>query len=121
MTNKQVQPIIKQKVNESVESAFKVLRERIDQFGVTQPNIQMLGNSGRILVELPGAKDEDKIKAILQTSAQLEFWVAHSDADAFGYLIQVNEALKKTEVSKKATPVKTSGIDSLLTDKADST
>lgn len=73
MTNQQVQPIIKQKVNESVESAFKVLRERIDQFGVTQPNIQLLGNSGRILVELPGAKDVDKIKKILQTSAQLEF------------------------------------------------
>ena len=121
MTNKQVQPIIKQKVNESVESAFKVLRERIDQFGVTQPNIQLLGNSGRILVELPGAKDVDKIKRILQTSAQLEFWVAHSDADAFGYLIQVNEALKKTEVAKKATPVKNTGIDSLLTDKADTT
>ncbi|MBP6370509.1 MAG: hypothetical protein KA298_06530, partial [Paludibacteraceae bacterium] len=121
MTNKQVQPIIKQKVNESVESAFKVLRERIDQFGVTQPNIQLLGNSGRILVELPGAKDVDKIKRILQTSAQLEFWVAHSDADAFGYLIQVNEALKKTEVAKKDATVKTSGIDSLLTDKADST
>jgi len=121
MTNKQVQPIIKQKVNESVESAFKVLRERIDQFGVTQPNIQLLGNSGRILVELPGAKDVDKIKRILQTSAQLEFWVAHSDADAFEYLIQVNEALKKTEVAKKATPVKNTGIDSLLTDKADST
>jgi len=120
MTNKQVEPIIKQKVNESVESAFKVLRERIDQFGVTQPNIQLLGNSGRILVELPGAKDVDNIKRILQTSAQLEFWVAHPDVDAFGYLIEVNEALKKTEVAvKKATPVKTSGIDSLLTDKAD--
>jgi SecD/SecF fusion protein len=122
MTNKQVEPIIKQKVNESVESAFKVLRERIDQFGVTQPNIQLLGNSGRILVELPGAKDVDKIKKILQTSAQLEFWVAHSDVDAFGYLIQVNEALKKTEVAvKKTAPVKTSGIDSLLTNKTDTT
>ncbi len=83
---------------QSVESAFKVLRERIDKFGVTQPNIQLLGNSGRILVELPGAKDVDKIKKILQTSAQLEFWIAHTDEEAFGYLIEVNEALKKTEV-----------------------
>lgn len=121
MTNNQVKPIIKQKVNESVESAFKVLRERIDQFGVTQPNIQLLGNSGRILVELPGAKDVDKIKKILQTSAQLEFWIAHTDSEAFGYLIEVNEALKKTEIVKKDAPVKTTGIDSLLTDKADST
>lgn len=121
MTNNQVKPIIKQKVNESVESAFKVLRERIDQFGVTQPNIQLLGNSGRILVELPGAKDVDKIRKILQTSAQLEFWIAHTDSDAFGYLIEINEALKKTEIVKKDAPVKTTGIDSLLTDKADST
>ncbi len=118
MTNNQVKPIIKQKVNESVESAFKVLRERIDQFGVTQPNIQLLGNSGRILVELPGAKDVDKIKKILQTSAQLEFWIAHTDEEVFGYLIEVNEALKKTEVAVKTeAPVKTTGIDSLLTDK----
>ncbi len=73
MTNKQVEPILKKKVLESVEIAFNVLRKRIDKFGVTQPNIQMLGNSGRILVELPGAKDVDRIKNLLQGTAQLEF------------------------------------------------
>ncbi|HEU4790651.1 MAG TPA: protein translocase subunit SecDF, partial [Flavobacterium sp.] len=55
MTDAQAQKVIKRKVGESVESAYKVLRERIDKFGVTQPNIQKLGESGRILVELPGA------------------------------------------------------------------
>ena len=121
MTNKQVEPIIKQKVQESVESAFKVLRERIDKFGVTQPNIQLLGNSGRILVELPGAKDVDRIKKLLQSTAQLEFWETYKIEEVGQYLMAVEEALKKTEVAVKAAPTKTTGIDSLLTDKADTT
>jgi len=121
MTNKQVEPIIKQKVQESVESAFKVLRERIDKFGVTQPNIQLLGNSGRILVELPGAKDVDRIKKLLQSTAQLEFWETYKIEEVGQYLMAVEDALKKTEVAVKAAPTKTTGIDSLLTDKADTT
>ncbi|WP_445717798.1 protein translocase subunit SecDF [Flavobacterium sp.] len=121
MTNKQVEPIIKQKVQESVESAFKVLRERIDKFGVTQPNIQLLGNSGRILVELPGAKDVDRIKKLLQSTAQLEFWETYKIEEVGQYLMSVEDALKKTEVAIKEAPVKTTGIDSLLTDKADTT
>src|SRR5690606_14576033 len=87
MTNAQVEPIIKQKVQESVESAFKVLRERIDKFGVTQPNIQLLGNSGRILVELPGAKDVDRIKKLLQSTAQLEFWETYKVDELGSFLM----------------------------------
>ncbi len=123
MTNAQVEPIIRKKVQESVESAFEVLRKRIDQFGVTQPNIQLLGNSGRILVELPGAKDVDRIKKLLQGTAQLEFWETYKVEEVFSYLIAANEELKKTEV-KEDSEIKeevATGIDSLLTDKADST
>ena len=119
MTNKQVESIIKVKAQESVKSAFEVLRKRIDQFGVTQPNIQMLGNSGRILVELPGAKDVDRIKKLLQSTAQLEFWETYKVEEVGQYLVAADELLKKTEVAVKATPEKTSGIDSLLTDKVD--
>ena len=57
MTDDEVKPVIRRKIDESIVSAFEVLRERIDGFGVTQPNIQREGNSGRILVELPGARD----------------------------------------------------------------
>ena len=122
MSNAQVEPIIKQKVQESVESAFKVLRERIDKFGVTQPNIQLLGNSGRILVELPGAKDVDRIKKLLQSTAQLEFWQTYKVEEIGDFLMAANEQLKKTEV-KEETEVEeaATGIDSLLTDQADST
>ncbi|MEZ4854090.1 protein translocase subunit SecDF [Flavobacterium sp.] len=122
MTNAQVEPIIKQKVQESVESAFKVLRERIDKFGVTQPNIQLLGNSGRILVELPGAKDVDRIKKLLQSTAQLEFWETYKVDEIGNFLVAANNELKKTEVKEDKIEEKVAtGIDSLLTDKADST
>ena len=65
MTDDQAKAALRKKVDESVESAFEVLRKRIDQFGVTQPNIQKLGQTGRILIELPGAKDVDRISKIL--------------------------------------------------------
>jgi SecD/SecF fusion protein len=120
MSNNQVKPLIKQEVAKSVESAFEVLRKRIDQFGVTQPNIQMLGETGRILVELPGAKDVDRIKKLLQGTAQLEFWETYKIDDVAQYMVSVNEALKKTEIStKEVKETVAKGIDSLLVDKAD--
>lgn len=120
MTDAQAQKVIKRKVDESVESAFGVLRKRIDKFGVTQPNIQKLGESGRILVELPGAKDVDRIKKLLQSTAQLEFWETYKVDEIGNFLMAANEALKKTEI--KTPEVKTVAKDTLsalLTDKKD--
>ncbi|ESU24568.1 protein-export membrane protein SecD [Flavobacterium saliperosum S13] len=119
MSDNETKTIIRKKVGESIESAFNVLRERIDKFGVTQPNIQKLGESGRILVELPGAKDIDRIQKLLQSTAQLEFWETYKTDEISNFLMAANEALKKTEkpVLDKAAP-KTSDIDSLLTSKA---
>lgn len=94
MTDKDVQPIIEQKVDESIVSAFEVLRKRIDKFGVTSPNIQRLGNTGRILVELPGAKDIERVKNLLQSTAQLEFWDVYRGEEFLPFLAQANEALK---------------------------
>lgn len=86
MTNAQVKPIISKKIDESITSAFEVLRKRIDKFGVTQPNIQRLGKSARILVELPGAKDVDRVKKLLQSTAQLEFWDVYKFDEMAGFL-----------------------------------
>ncbi|MGJ8593930.1 MAG: protein translocase subunit SecDF [Aquaticitalea sp.] len=94
MTDDEVKPIIAQKIDESIESAFEVLRKRIDKFGVTSPNIQRLGNSGRILVELPGAKDVERIRGLLQSTAQLEFWDVYKGEEFGQFLTQANEALK---------------------------
>lgn len=119
MTDDQVKAVIRKKVSESIDSAFGVLTERIDKFGVVQPNIQKLGESGRIMVELPGAKDIDRVKKLLQSTAQLEFWEAYKVNDLQGFLMGANEVLKKTEKDVKVAETATaSPTDTLLTNKA---
>ncbi|MHC5361615.1 protein translocase subunit SecDF [Myroides sp. LJL110] len=98
MTDSQVKAILNVKVKESIESAYRVFRERIDKFGVSQPNIQMLGDTGRILVELPGAKDVDRIKNLLQSTAQLEFWETYKGKELGNYLATANQYLMTTEI-----------------------
>ena len=99
MSDEDVRPIISTKIDESIVSAFEVIRKRIDKFGVTQPNIQRLGKSGRILVELPGAKDVERVKKLLQSTAQLEFWETFSGQSFIPFLVQANEILK-TEIDQ---------------------
>jgi SecD/SecF fusion protein len=122
MTNDQVKTVLRKKVSESIDSAFGVLSERIDKFGVVQPNIQRMGNSGRIMVELPGAKDEARVKKLLQSTAQLEFWEAYKVTDLQQFLISANETLKKTEKSVTTTETKVADNDSIekLLGKSDS-
>jgi len=107
MTNDVVKPILRKKVDESITSAFEVLRKRIDKFGVTQPNIQRLGNSGRILVELPGAKDITRVQKLLQSTAQLEFWYVHKNTDFGNFLINANNTIAQSvKKEDKSTEVK---------------
>ena len=94
MTDDEVKPVLSLKIDESIVSAFEVLRKRIDKFGVTQPNIQRIGNSGRILVELPGAKEIERVKGLLQSTAQLEFWDAFKGEEFGTFIFQANETLK---------------------------
>ncbi|MEW7280525.1 protein translocase subunit SecDF [Aquimarina sp. 2201CG1-2-11] len=101
MTNDQVRPILKRKIDESVVSAVEVLRKRIDKFGVTQPNIQRLGESGRVLVELPGAKDIDRVRNLVTSTAQLEFWDVYKMEEVFGHLVAANNLLKENLESAK--------------------
>ena len=101
MADAEVKKVIARKVDESIQSAFEVLRKSIDKFGVTQPNIQKIGQSGRILVELPGAKDVDRIKKLLQSTAQLEFWETYKIDEIGGFLSAANDALKLTEVKSE--------------------
>jgi SecD/SecF fusion protein len=121
-TDDEVKKVIRRKVDESIESAFEVLRKRIDKFGVTQPNIQKLGESGRILVELPGAKDVDRIKKLLQSTAQLEFWETYKIDELSNFLMAANNTLKLTEKGGvKVKETAKTGIDTLLTDKSKDT
>ncbi|TVZ57569.1 SecD/SecF fusion protein [Flavobacteriaceae bacterium MAR_2010_105] len=127
MSDDQVKEVLKTKVDESIVSAFEVLRKRIDKFGVTSPNIQRLGNSGRILVELPGAKDVERIKKLLQSTAQLEFWDVLNGQELGDFFVRTNETLKavvgeekaEAEVAQDSTATEESAdsqIDALLGD-----
>ncbi|WP_100612892.1 protein translocase subunit SecDF [Confluentibacter lentus] len=122
MTDDQVKSIVTTKIDESITSAFEVLRKRIDEFGVTSPNIQRLGNSGRILVELPGVKDIERASTLLQSTAQLEFWHVYKSQIIYDFLDQANELLKQSEVisetseaeSQDEEEAESSAIDDLL-------
>ena len=111
MSDEEVKQIIATKIDESIVSAFEVLRKRIDEFGVTSPNIQRLGSSGRILVELPGVKDVERASSLLQSTAQLEFWDAYKGEQFFPFLTQANEVLKGIVNVKKEDQVAESNDD----------
>ncbi|MEJ6791574.1 MAG: protein translocase subunit SecDF [Lacinutrix sp.] len=105
MSDADVQSALTKKIDESINSALQVLRTRIDQFGVASPNIQRLGSSGRILVELPGVKDVERAKALITGTAELEFWFGFKAQDLGQYFQDLNNSLKVTEeaVTEEAT------------------
>ena len=97
-TNNQVIDVLKLEVEDAISRSFNILRSRIDRFGVTQPNIQRLETAGRILVELPGIKDPERARKLLQSTAQLEFWETYEYSELFQSLENVNTYLRETNV-----------------------
>ena len=81
----QVKSIVKRKIDASVGTAFEVIRTRIDKMGAVQPNVQRVPGTARISVEMPGMKDIDKVKKMLQTSAKLQFWEVQQAPEVFPY------------------------------------
>ena len=109
-TDAQVVEVIRAEAESAISNSFNVLRNRIDRFGVTQPNIQKLGNSGRILVELPGVKEPERVRKLLQGTASLEFWATYDNAEVEAYLAEANSVLaellsvEETVVEEAAAP-----------------
>ena len=102
--NAEVIKVINSEVTDAVESTFDILRSRIDRFGVTQPNIQKTNVPGRIIVELPGIKDPDRAKKLLQSSAQLEFWETFEFSEiAKGYDLANSYLVKKSGFERDTT------------------
>ena len=95
-TNSEVLDVLKIEVEDAISRSFNILRSRIDRFGVTQPNIQRLETAGRILVELPGIKDPERARKLLQSTAQLEFWETYEYSELFQSLENVNTYLRQT-------------------------
>ena len=89
----QVIEVIRGEAESAISNSFNVLRNRIDRFGVTQPSIQKLGNSGRILVELPGVKEPERVRKLLQGTASLEFWATYENSEIFPFLQEANSTL----------------------------
>jgi SecD/SecF fusion protein len=126
MTNEEVLEQVRIKVKSSIDNAYNVLRNRIDKFGVVQPNIQRLEGTDRILVELPGVKDPERVRKLLQGAAKLEFWETFDNSEVFGDIQKANDKLKDLNALSKgdsSSVIKgdTSAIASVDSSKADTT
>jgi SecD/SecF fusion protein len=124
--NNTVRETLQEEINSSIGTAFEVLRSRIDKFGVTQPNIQRIGKSGRIQIELPGARDIDRVIKLITSKAELQFWEVHTNAEVQNFFFEANakvaELLKDDSVvEKEKDSIKIDDIDALLGEETDST
>jgi len=98
-TNDQVLRELRRQVDQAVDRSFQILRTRIDRFGVAQPNIQRLATTGRILIELPGIKEPERVRRLLQGTARLEFWETYEFAEVYEYFWDANERLRDLGIS----------------------
>ena len=100
-SDEEVISVIKEEAESAIANSFNVLRNRIDRFGVTQPSIQKMGNSGRILVELPGVKEPERVRKLLQGTASLEFWTTFDASEITPYLQEANALLAQLLASEE--------------------
>ena len=106
-SDSEVEKVLRSEVSSAIDNSFNVVRTRIDQFGVVQPNIQRIqGAEGRIMVEMPGIKEPERMRKLLQGSANLEFWETYNAEEIIPYLQQLDQRLASGEqetASKKDT------------------
>ena len=103
-TDREVEAVLREEVKAAIDNSFNVIRTRIDRFGVVQPNIQALeGQEGRTMVELPGIKEPDRVRKLLQGSANLEFWETYTTSEAVPFLIQLDTKLAAAGVESADT------------------
>lgn len=118
-TNSEVLAVIRKETESAIDRSFQILRTRIDRFGVTQPNIQRLAVSGRILVELPGIKDPKRVRKLLQGTAQLEFWETYNFSELYTFFDEANQRLAEMNIASQesttAAAAKTESIDNNAT------
>ena len=114
-TDQEVRQIVSDRIELSTGTAYEVIRTRIDKMGVTQPNVQRVPGTGRISVEMPGIKDIDRVKKMLQTSAKLQFWEVQQVAEVYPYYETVDQLVKakgdSMGVSKNTNFLKLIGMD----------
>ena len=101
-TNEEVLDMLAAEAQSAIDNSYNVVEKRIDQFGVAQPNIQKIGNTGRILVELPGVKEPERVRKLLQGTASLGFWTTYDNQEVFQYLQEANSLAKELEIIQEA-------------------
>ncbi len=101
-TDDEVLTVIRAELKSAIDNSFNVLRTRIDRFGVVSPNIQRLETDGRILVELPGVKEPERVRKLLQGSANLEFWETYTLPEIYQSLVAADQLLAKMDVVEVA-------------------
>ena len=93
-TDKEVEKVLREEVKSAIDNSYNVLRTRIDRFGVVQPNIQALeGQEGRIMVEMPGVKEPERVRKLLQGSANLEFWETYNSQEIVPFLVTLDSKI----------------------------
>jgi len=92
--------VIRAEAESAISNSFNVLRSRIDRFGVTQPSIQKIGNSGRILIELPGVKEPERVRKLLQGTASLEFWATYENQEIYPFLSEANALIAELQADE---------------------
>ena len=103
-TDAQVEKVLREEVKAAIQNSYNVLRTRIDRFGVVQPNIQALeGQEGRIMVEMPGVKEPDRVRKLLQGSANLEFWETYNSDEVYQTLYDLDSRLAAANVGGEET------------------
>ncbi len=107
-SDKEVEKALRDEVQAAIDNSFNVVRTRIDQFGVVQPNIQKLeGQQGRIMVEMPGIREPERMRKLLQGSANLEFWETYNSNEIIPYLTQIDARLANADDKADTTKVDT--------------
>ena len=108
-TDAEVEKVLREEVKAAISNSYNVLRTRIDRFGVVQPNIQELeGQEGRIMVEMPGVKEPERVRKLLQGSANLEFWETYNAEEIVPYFTQIDQRM----ANAGAAPTDTAATDS---------
>ncbi|RLD89628.1 MAG: protein translocase subunit SecDF, partial [Bacteroidetes bacterium] len=110
-TNEEVIAVIRKEAEDAIDRSFQILRTRIDRFGVAQPNIQKLATTGRILIELPGIKDPDRVRKLLQGTAKLEFWETYNFDEVYQYFDEANALLRTEDIDQKEEVTDTEAIE----------
>lgn len=117
-TNSEVMAVIRAETKAAIDNSFNIIRTRIDRFGVAQPNVQPLQTPGRILVELPGVDNPERVRKLLQGTAKLEFWETYENSEVYSVIMQANEKVKEVLAlsEEKATAVTTETTTSEVAD-----